>query len=560
MALPCFTKYNDIPHDMDEALCSQIRENYTSAKFRAETEGVTRNSQSDACLSYPQDQCLLDGTVSPAPLPPQNSSCNQGNLAFYVYTVKYASDITGAFDFARQHEISLSIKNSGHDYMTRNNQRDSLVIWIHQLRNMSYHEKFTPKGCSVAEHNYGKVLTIGTGVSSDDATVFATAHNTTLLVGSSPTVATSEGWVLGAGHSVLSPVYGLGFDRVVQFTIATPDGLLRTANTYQNADLFWTLRGGGGGTFGVVLDATHRVEPVMPFAVADMALPTNVTAQVALEWLTLQADMGLIWGRQGWGGHSAGTYLTYANPMPNVANLGDPSAAKASMKVATDFNLTHGGTSIVEVLTSWNEVWEKYIKPAAKSVRSIRILGGRLWPKSMFEIEEGRARVITYAKDVAQHGFDPRDTYIPADLPFLADGAGTDYDTNTSVHPAWYRSLWNYGGGVNIFWNSSYSERLQDIMRVTYMSKKAEDVIGPRGGAYVHESNMFTQNWRSSFLGTNYGRLLEIKNKYDPDMLLNCWKCVGFDEVEVGKTGSRCQTKLQSDADTIVHVDSGNLI
>lgn len=64
----------------------------------------------------------------------------------------------------------------------------------------------------------------------------------------------------GGGHSVLSPVYGLGVDRVLQYKIVTPDGQLRTANECQNSDLFWALRGGGGGTFGVVLEATHKAE------------------------------------------------------------------------------------------------------------------------------------------------------------------------------------------------------------------------------------------------------------------------------------------------------------
>lgn len=556
MALPCFNRYNGVPHAFDESLCSRVRENYTSAVFRAEMAGTAMNTQDDVCISYPEDQCLLDGTVSPAPLPPLNSSCNQGNLGSYVLTVQGASDVAAAFDFVRQHGISLSIKNSGHDYMTRNSQKGSLVIWVHQLRNMTYHESFTPKACSAAEHNHGRALTIGTGVSSDDATAFATAHNTTVLVGSSPTVAISGGWVLGAGHSVLSPVYGLGVDRVVQFTIVTPDGVLRTANACENADLFWALRGGGGGTFGVVLDATHRVEPVIPVAVANLILPTNITADVALEWITLQAEMGLTWGKQGWGGHGGGTYLTHVNPMPTIANLSSPSAAAESMQVATEFVLDHGGTSVVEVLTSWNDAWQQYIKPSAKSVGSMRVLGNRLWPQSIFETEEGRQSIVGFAKAISQLGFDPRSTYIPADLPFLVDGSGADYDTNTSTNPAWYTALWNYGGGADIPWNSSYQDRLQAIVNVTYMSLMAKERIGSGGGAYVHESDTFAQDWRSSFWGPNYESLLEIKKKFDPDMLLDCWKCVGFEDVQGTKPVPRCQDKLQTDLDSVIASNS----
>lgn len=67
--------------------------------------------------------------------------------------------------------------------------------------------------------------------------------------------------VQGGGHSALSPSLGLGVDRVLEFKIVTADGVLRTANQCQNTDLFFALRGGGGGTFGVVLESTFVVSP-----------------------------------------------------------------------------------------------------------------------------------------------------------------------------------------------------------------------------------------------------------------------------------------------------------
>ena len=67
---------------------------------------------------------------------------------------------------------------------------------------------------------------------------------------------------------MLSPLYGLGADRVLEITVVTPDGVLRTANGYTNPDLFWALRGAGGGAFGVVLSMTVKVEPAMPLTLA----------------------------------------------------------------------------------------------------------------------------------------------------------------------------------------------------------------------------------------------------------------------------------------------------
>ncbi|KAI7785904.1 isoamyl alcohol [Diaporthe eres] len=554
LALPCFSKYNGLPNAMDETLCSHIRENYGSPVFRAGEAGVMMNAQDDSCLSFPEDQCLLDNSVSPASLPTANSSCNQGNLGSYVLEVQDEKDIIAAFDLARQHRVPLSIKNTGHDYMTRNTRKGSLTLWVHSLQEMAYHESFTPDGCDVddTDHVYGTALTIGTGVSSDDATAFATDHNSTLLVGSSPTVSVSGGWVLGAGHSVLSPVYGLGIDRVVQFTIVTPDGVLRTANACQNTDLFWALRGGGGGTFGVVLDATHRVEPVMPIAVADMRLPSNASQDTALEWIALQAQHGLSFGRQGWGGHAAGSYLTHVNPVPEIANLSDGgAAARSSVKVASDFILSNGGTSVVEVLPSWNEAWQKYIKPAARPVGSIQIIGGRLWPQAMFETQQGIDAIVGYVRNMSQLGTSPASAYMPADMPFLVEGSEVGYDTNTSTHPAWYSSLWIYGRLATMAWNSTYEERVEAVVNLTRSSELAEEVIGPGGGAYIHESSVFTKDWQESYWGINYDRLLEIKNKYDPDSLLYCWKCVGFKEESIGSEEFKCQGRLQMDVEDV---------
>jgi len=53
--------------------------------------------------------------------------------------------------------------------------------------------------------------------------------------------------------------YGLGADNVLEYKVVTADGNLTIANAVSNPDLFWALRGGGGGTWGVVVEATFKV-------------------------------------------------------------------------------------------------------------------------------------------------------------------------------------------------------------------------------------------------------------------------------------------------------------
>jgi hypothetical protein len=69
------------------------------------------------------------------------------------------------------------------------------------------------------------------------------------------------------GHSPVSAQYGLGVDQFLEFKVVTADGKLKVANKISNPDLFWALRGGGGGNFGVVVEATVKAHLHVPIAV-----------------------------------------------------------------------------------------------------------------------------------------------------------------------------------------------------------------------------------------------------------------------------------------------------
>jgi FAD/FMN-containing dehydrogenase len=88
---------------------------------------------------------------------------------------------------------------------------------------------------------------------------------------------------------------------VLQFKVVTPDGVLRTANACKNSDLFWALRGGGGGTFGVVLEATSHVEKKIATQVIYVKF-NPVTAHVVAYMQTI-VENSLKWAQDGWGGY-----------------------------------------------------------------------------------------------------------------------------------------------------------------------------------------------------------------------------------------------------------------
>ena len=73
----------------------------------------------------------------------------------------------------------------------------------------------------------------------------------------------------------------VGADNAVQFTVVTSTGEHLTANAYQNSDLFWALRGGGAGTYGVVTSVSYQTHPANPLVRAEFVATINSTNTTA---------------------------------------------------------------------------------------------------------------------------------------------------------------------------------------------------------------------------------------------------------------------------------------
>ncbi|KAH8901275.1 FAD-binding domain-containing protein [Thozetella sp. PMI_491] len=553
---PCFAWYNGRPTAGDSEACDAIRANYTLNTLRIGTAESYMSMQNQMCISDPADQCVLSNAQKPAPLPPANSTCGQGSVPSYHIQVESADDVVAAFAFAKENGVEISVKNSGHDFMIRSSGKGTLNLWTHNLQGMTYHVDFIPQG---ANASVGAAMTVAAGVQVGDAYNFADDNGALILGPYAPSVAMSAGWVTGGGHSVFSPVYGLGADRVVEFSIVTPDGVKRTANAQQNPDLFWALRGGGGGTFGVILSATHRVEPRAPVAYADIHLPSNITTEDALEWVELLLEDSLAWGEAGWGGHVGGTFVTHFNPLPALT-ADNGTAARAAFQRASDFALRLGGTSNILVAPSFTDIYNKYNVPAnTNNGGGFTIVSSRLMPRSKIETQEGRDSVIAYMREAMALGFDPRSMYTPVTTPFVYKGAEARRSENskscqygphgTSLTQTWYDAVWHFETSGRLAVTATYAQRLEFMTNITTVSVKAAELMGPGSGAYQNEANPFAPQWQEAFWGaSNYAKLLRIKNKYDPSRLLKCWKCVGFDEQEDVKLERfACNAKMQSD-------------
>jgi len=135
----------------------------------------------------------------------------------------------------------------------------SLSIWTHNFRGISYIPSFNPTSCP----SVGSALAaarIAAGVTGTEVQEQMSKHNAIVTTGANPDVGVI-GWLTGGGHGLLSTSYGLGADNLLEATIVTPGGKVLLANPCNNLDIFFAIRGGGGGTFGVVLEAVVKAYP-----------------------------------------------------------------------------------------------------------------------------------------------------------------------------------------------------------------------------------------------------------------------------------------------------------
>ncbi|MGD9092877.1 MAG: FAD-binding protein, partial [Anaerolineales bacterium] len=98
------------------------------------------------------------------------------------------------------------------------------------------------------------------------------------LLGSSPTVGV-VGYSLGGGLGWLARNYGLACDRVHAIELVTAEGRFLKASAEENSDLFWAMRGGGGG-FGVVTALEFGLVPVSTVYGGTLLYPVELAEEV----------------------------------------------------------------------------------------------------------------------------------------------------------------------------------------------------------------------------------------------------------------------------------------
>ena len=175
------------------------------------------------------------------------------------------SDVISSVNFARENELTLSVRGGSHNVTVFAVCDDGLVVDLSEMKGV----RIDPK------RKIGRVEGGCTWGDMDHAGhAFGLATPGGIL--SSTGVA---GLTLGGGIGHLTRKYGLSCDNLISADIVTADGSFVTASAKQNEDLFWGLRG-GGGNFGVVTSLEFKKPPVSTVLGGPVFFPIDKTREV----------------------------------------------------------------------------------------------------------------------------------------------------------------------------------------------------------------------------------------------------------------------------------------
>ncbi|MDH6115298.1 FAD/FMN-containing dehydrogenase [Kitasatospora sp. MAP12-15] len=194
---------------------------------------------------------------------PQFDTVRPGGIAYAAS----AQDVVTALAFARRYAVPVALRSGGHSYPGWSSGT-GLVLDVSELNAVS-----ASAGSA----------TVGAGSRLIDVYTGLAARGVTIPAGSCPSVGVA-GLTLGGGIGVTSRAYGLTCDSLTGAQVVTADGRILRVDAQAEPDLFWALRGGGGGNFGVVTSLDFRTSPAVDCAYGFLSWPWSSAAKVVEAW------------------------------------------------------------------------------------------------------------------------------------------------------------------------------------------------------------------------------------------------------------------------------------
>ncbi|KAK2803494.1 hypothetical protein FQN50_006929 [Emmonsiellopsis sp. PD_5] len=451
--------------------------------------------------------------------------CGQGKISLYSVLADSEDQIQHAVRFAGKHRLRLVIKNTGHDFSGRSTAPESLQISTRLLKDIVFSETFVPDGSPDNQQDEGPAVTIGAGVQLAEMYEQLAAKGQMVVGGYSHGVGAAGGYVQGGGHSILGPWKGMASDNALQFRVVLASGEIIIANKYRNQDLFWALRGGGGGTFGVVVNVTLRSFADVPIAVANINLKRDSPDEIYWEMVKSTLRFLPIISGEGRSGTvrgvpkapSAGGLSTTADLSIQLHFVNETSTKKVRSLLAplTDSLGENSGAPIDTNITMHPTIGKFYtsVFEAPDFTGAGSFLLSRLISKRFLETPVGPGQLSEAINKLGYNNFDTFAISLVAGDQVARNAATVD----SALNPAWRDALIHLMLVRGWFGEKSFEEQKEWQDDITYRQEPILKSLEPgRMGAYLNEANSQERHFQHEFWGRNYPRLCAIKKLHDP--------------------------------------------
>ena len=469
----------------------------------------------------------------------------------YVVTAENASDVAAAIRCASTHNLRLVVRGGGHSYLGTSNAPDSLLIWTRKMDAVTVHEAFVPAGSRASPVS---AVSLGAGCKWLHAYQAVTGGAGRYVQGGGCTTVGVAGLLLGGGFGSFSKAYGMAAASLLEAEIVTADGLIRVVNEAQDADLFWALKGGGGGTFGIVTRLTVATHPL-----PDKFGALNVTLQARSDeaYRSLLARFVDVyasnlfnphWGEQVRAGpdNRLRVSMVFQGMSKDQATAAFMPLIEFANANATDFD---GQNSLNAADVSARYFWNAWLlRFFAASAVSFDGRSGASWTDFWWSGDGGQVGAFWHAYASA---WLPASLLVPSERSRLVD--------------AWFAASRHWG--VSFHFNKGLAGAPQAAITTARNTATNPDVLtafalaisadsssptnpaadltardratrvqaamtalraaAPGAGTYVNECDYFQENWQQAFWGPNYQRLAAIKSRYDPNGLFTVHHGVG---------------------------------
>ncbi|KAK3689093.1 hypothetical protein B0T22DRAFT_460905 [Podospora appendiculata] len=462
-------------------------------------------------------------TCVPPSLRNNATNCTLGGFASYSIKVTNVAQIQLALNFARNLNLRLVVRNTGHDFNDKSIGAGALSLWTHNLKDIKFYSNYVATGYT------GPAFKLGAGVETQDVYKAADLNGVTAVGGECHTVGLAGGYTAGGGHSPMMVTWGMGADQVLALQVVLPSGQFVTASATSNPDLFWALRGGGGSTYGVVTSIIVKAHPKVTITTMSFTFGVGPTLSANTFWLGIRAffkhfptfaDAGSYSYFFIVPGATGGSTFILSPLWANNHTLAQTQALVAPWLA----ELAALNISVTPVFTEYSSFLAAYDGTFGATEQAgvwNNHAGSRLFPRENFV----NATKLNDTVAGVRYVMDAGGILVGYNIKPAAN-AGQD----NAVNPAWRKTLSLFI--VPALWDAQGS--LQDaaaasaVLTNDWLAKWR--ALSPGAGSYMSEGDINEPDFQQSFYGSYYPRLYALKQQLDPHGLFYAPTAVGSED------------------------------